>query len=629
MLTFAQIKHCLDMKRFITILFACVSVVSLAQKPTHIRQKGLENLFPFYHGVASGDPLEDRVILWTRVTSENLQTDPIPVKWRVATDTSMQNVVLSGETVALAENDFTVKVDAIGLSSDQWYYYEFEALDHYSLKGRTRTLPTGQTDSLRFGVVSCSNYEQGYFSAYRHLNERNDVDFILHLGDYIYEYEVGGYSSDIPGRTNEPTNEIITLEDYRMRHSHYKLDEDLRAIHQNYPFITVWDDHESANDSYVDGAENHDPATEGPWEVRKAISAKVYYEWMPIRYNMDTYPSIYRQFKFGNLLDLNMVDTRIEARSQQGGDAEAQDPNRTLFGDTQFNWLKDNLTNSTQTWKVMGNQVMFAPLEILGTPLNYDQWDGYAYERNQLLTFLDNNDIRNFLVLTGDIHTSWVNDIPMGNYDKATCTGSAGVEFVVTSVTSAAFPASPTLGTEAVKAMNPHMNYIELAKKGYAVLDLNQIRAQFDFYYVSDVEDPQATQSFGVGYRVYNQESCAQKAIAATTRLTPNPSLAPEQPAYKLVSLEEQKEMAPRMISILPNPTTDETTVQYYVKEAGKIEITLVDAVGRVVFSDSYQVNTAGVQYMKINLSEFPEGTYLLQLQQEDSVGVARISKKN
>lgn len=617
------------MKRLITILFTCATVLSIAQKPAQIRQKGLENLFPFYHGVASGDPLEDRVILWTRITSENLQTDPIPVKWRVATDTSMKNVVLSGETVALAENDFTVKVDAIGLSSDHWYYYEFEALDHYSLKGRTRTLPVGQTDSLRFGVVSCSNYEQGYFSAYRHLNQRNDVDFILHLGDYIYEYEVGGYSSNIEGRTNEPTTEIISLDDYRMRHSHYKLDQDLRAIHQNYPFITVWDDHESANDSYKDGAENHDPATEGFWEERKAVSAKAYYEWMPIRYNIDTYPSIYRQFKFGNLLDLNMVDTRIEARSQQGGEAEVEDPSRTLFGQTQFNWLKNNLTNSTQTWKVMGNQVMFAPLEILGTPLNYDQWDGYAYERNQLLTFLDNNNINNFLVLTGDIHTSWVNDIPMGNYDKASCTGSAGVEFVVTSVTSAAFPASPTLGTEAVKTMNPHMNYIELAKKGYGVFDLNQVRAQFDYYYLTDVEDPQSGQSYGVGYKVYNQEKCAQKALTESFRTLPNPSLAPTQPTQKVAGTIEQEVNQPRLLSIYPNPTTGSTTIQYYVQEAGKMEITLLDAMGRVVFVDSYQPNGAGVQYMKLNLEALEAGNYLLQLKQADTIGIARINKAN
>lgn len=617
------------MKRFITILFTCVAFVSLAQKPTHVRQKGLETLFPFYHGVASGDPLEDRVILWTRVTPEELSTDPIPVKWRIATDTSMKNVVIYGETMALAENDFTVKIDAIGLTENQWYYYDFEAMDHYSLRGRTKTLPVGQTDSLRFGVVSCSNYEQGYFSAYRHLNQRNDVDFVLHLGDYIYEYEVGGYSSDIAGRTNEPTTEIISLDDYRMRHSHYKLDEDLRSIHQNYAFITVWDDHESANDSYKDGAENHDPATEGSWEDRKAASAKAYYEWMPIRYNMNSYPSIYRQFKFGNLLDLNMVDTRIEARSEQGGEAEAQDPSRTLFGETQYNWLTDNLTSSTQTWKVMGNQVMFAPLEVLGTPLNYDQWDGYAYERNKFLTFLDNNNISNFLVLTGDIHTSWVNDIPMGNYNKATCTGSAGVEFVVTSVTSAAFPASPTLGTEAVKLMNPHMNYIELSKKGYAVLDLNQVRAQFDYYYLSDVEDPQATQVYGVGYKVFNQEQCAQKALAESFRGVPNPSLAPTQPIQKMAGITEKDITQPRLLSIYPNPTTGATTIQYYVQEAGKMEITLVDAMGRIVFEDSYQLNGAGVQYMKLNLETFQAGSYMLQLKQANSIGIARINKAN
>jgi alkaline phosphatase D len=228
-----------------------------------------EELFPFYHGVASGDPLEDRVIIWTRVTPVEAK-DNVEVAWRMATDTGMVNIVAEGVFDTNLGRDFTVKVDVENLNPGTWYYYDFMALDNYSLRGRTRTLPSGDVDHLRFAVASCSNYEHGYFNAYKHIAFRNDLQAVLHLGDYQYEYQVGGYSAFIEGRQNEPANETITLEDYRIRHSHYKLDEDLRAAHQQYPWFTVWDDHEFANNAWVGGAENHD-AGEGLWSDRKAL----------------------------------------------------------------------------------------------------------------------------------------------------------------------------------------------------------------------------------------------------------------------------------------------------------------------------------------------------------------------
>ena len=421
------------MKFFTSFLSLTIFISSFSQ--SHSPRKSLNPLlYPFFHGVASGDPISDAVILWTRFTDDTLSNDSVEINWRIATDTSMSNVVNSGNGYAHLNNDWTFKVDASGLSPDTWYYYDFESLGYHSIRGRTKTAPTGDNDSARFAVVSCSNYEHGYFNAYRYLRNRNDFDAVLHLGDYIYEYEAGGYSAGIVDRENEPTNEIISLEDYRLRYSHYRLDDDLRALHQQYPFINVWDDHESANDSYVDGAQNHSPGTEGLWSDRKSNATQAYHEWLPIRSPVPGDLQIYRKINYGDLMTLYMLDTRLQGRSEQGG--SSSDPNRTILGQTQFSWLTNELKSSTSKWNVLGQQVMIAPLEVFGAALNDDQWDGYDYERNRLYDSIINNTVNNIVVLTGDIHTSWVNDIPLSNYDASNCTGSIGVEYVVTSVTS-------------------------------------------------------------------------------------------------------------------------------------------------------------------------------------------------
>ena len=242
------------------------------------------DLKPFYHGVASGDPLSDRVIIWTRVTPDT--ATHVEVNWTMATDTAFQNIVGEGQVTTSAENDFTVKVDVSGLSPATTYYYYFTALEGNSVIGRTRTTPTSdEVDHVRFAVVSCSNYQAGYFHAYRNIGNRRDLDAVIHLGDYIYEYGSGegtyGFDSAL-NRENVPSTEIIELADYRTRYSLYRLDPDLRKAHQQHPFIAVWDDHETANDAYTDGAENHNQG-EGEWTDRKSAALKAYYEWMPVR----------------------------------------------------------------------------------------------------------------------------------------------------------------------------------------------------------------------------------------------------------------------------------------------------------------------------------------------------------
>jgi alkaline phosphatase D len=608
------------MKHIYTLIALAVTFSSFAQSD-FVREKATSHLYPFYHGVASGDPLDDRVILWTRVTDDTLSVDSVVVNWRISTDTSFSNIVNSGSGYASVDRDWTYKVDADNLSPGQWYYYDFESLGKYSLTGRTRTAPVGDIDSLRFGIVSCSNYEHGYFSPYRHLMDRNDIDCILHLGDYIYEYEVGGYSANISGRENEPTNEIITLEDYRIRHSHYKLDDDLRKLHQQYPFINIWDDHESANDSYVDGADNHDPGTEGLWSDRKANSAQAYHEWLPIRSPQPGNLRIYREFQFGDLINLPMLDTRIEARSEQGGSGEVNDPTRTLLGPVQYDWLTTNLTNSTKRWNIIGQQVMMAPLEIFGTPANYDQWDGYNFEREKLLTFVDTANINNFVVLTGDIHTSWVNDIPMSGYDASNCTNSAGVEFVVTSVTSTSF-LTFSVGSGLIKSMNPHMQYIDLAQRGYGILDVSKTKCQMDYYYMDDIEDPLSNEYYGTGYFVNNNETCANQASGFTVRPGVLPIPAPEFP-YGYVSLVDVEEHNFTVFGAYPNPAQSEVTFQFYLNKPEELKISVYDIAGKQVYTDMISSFNTGVNYAQINISTLASGTYSFIIESETN----RVSK--
>lgn len=275
------------------------------------------NLAPFYHGVASGDPLEDGIIIWTRVTTNDAS---VPVRWSIATDSKMTQIVKQGQVITNQDKDYTVKIDVKDLNAFTTYYYQFEALGIQSIIGKTRTAPAKEdhVNNLRFAVVSCSNYQNGYFNAYNQIASRSDIDAVIHLGDYIYEYESGGYGySDEIGRGHLPENEIITLDDYRVRYSYYRLDPMLRNVHQQHPFINIWDDHEFANDANKYGAQNHSPETEGSWEVRKNNAHKAYFEWMPVRANTIEQYRLYRTISYGKLMDLIMLDTRIEGRDTQ------------------------------------------------------------------------------------------------------------------------------------------------------------------------------------------------------------------------------------------------------------------------------------------------------------------------
>lgn len=593
-----------------------VTAQDLEQGPTLPSRNAIDpTTAPFYHGIASGDPLPTAVIIWTRLTVDNPQ-GTLSVNWRMATDTALTSVVASGTATTDGSRDYTVKVDVTGLQPNTWYYYDFNYNGTHSLKGRTRTAPTGNQPNLRFAVVSCSSYEHGYFNAYSDLSQRNDFDAVLHLGDYIYEYAVGGYSAGLADRTFEPTNEIITLSDYRTRYSHYRLDPDLRAVHRQYPFINIWDDHETANDSWSGGAQNHTEGAEGAWVDRKAAAIQAHEEWLPIRKPDPTNPErIYRNFTFGNLADLIMLDTRLYARDEQGSGAAN---NRSMLGYEQRHWLYDNLSNSTATWKVIGQQVMMAPLTLFGIPVNNDQWDGYPAERDSLFNHISTNGINNSVVLTGDIHTAWANDLPLSGYVAATGANSAGVEFVGTSVTSPGLPIGA--GASLIQSVNPHIKYVNLADKGYFILDLTAEKAQADYYKLSTVTSTDFTTAWDGGRYTLAGENHISQATTATTG-SGYPVLAPLPGSPSGVI----KPTAPVIVSVAPNPFIDRFVIQLAVILQGDITLTLTDLSGKAVSKTVLQNVPNGIQYIEFDGEQLPAGTYVLQVTSKSGKSTHRV----
>lgn len=467
----------------------------------------------FRHGVASGDPLVDRVILWTRVTPRNNGAQR--VSWQVARDERMSQVVAKGEVETGAARDYTVKVDASGLEAGTTYYYRFASNNEQSVVGRTKTLPKSNVSHVRLGVVSCSNLPFGFFNAYGCLAARRDLDAILHLGDYIYEYGNGQYGDGTKlGRIPSPNKEILALQDYRDRHAQYKLDPDSQAIHQQHPFICVWDDHEFANNSWSGGAQNHNNngENEGPWTARRRAATQAYYEWMPVRQaspNPDG--KIYRSFHFGELATLIMLDTRIIGRDEQAPRedvAAIESASRQLLGAEQEGWLAEQFQTSVRnksTWTLLGQQVLFAPqTPVRGASANSDTWDGYRAARTRVFDMVERAKISNFTVLTGDIHSSWAYDLPrepFGGYDKATGKGSLGVEFAGTSVTS---PSNVGRDGEkqlaAIRESRPHLHYVDGRYRGYYIVDLTSQRLQADYYAMATIEERSAKERFEKGF---------------------------------------------------------------------------------------------------------------------------------
>jgi alkaline phosphatase D len=510
----------------------------------------------FLHSVASGDPLSNAVILWTRVTPPGNSSAAVTVDFSVATDPAMTAIVKTGRVSTDASRDYTVKIDADGLQPNTTYYYRFSVAGVQSPVGRTKTLPVGDTGRLRLAVVSCSSLAHGYFNAYRRIAERADLDLVVHLGDYIYEYGSGEYG-DV--RSYEPANEILTLSDYRTRHAQYKRDADLQEVHRQHPMVAMWDDHEVANDAWSGGAGNHTEGVEGTWAARVAAALQAYYEWMPVRVvDPANLRKSNRSFALGNLVDLIMLEERFNARSKQitrnainvasfTQTGELLDPARQMLGTDGESWLATRLRSSTAKWKLVGQGVMFAQLKAVpgvvadggGTFLNPDQWDGYQPARDRVYDILKGNAttpaVGNVVILTGDIHSSWAadlsqdpnnSDVAAGGYDPDTGAGSHAVELVVTSATSPGAIDPQGTAAAALQLANPHFKYVDLERRGYMLLDVDATRVVSEWWYVDTVASRSGVQSLGRALQVSAGANHLVGGAQTTARPNP-PALAP------------------------------------------------------------------------------------------------------
>ena len=531
---------------------AGAALTTLATSTTGAGASGAAGHRYFQHGVASGDPLPDAAVIWTRLTPTPASQPgsgkgpKSQVEWEVATDQRFRRVVRRGTFATSASRDHTVKLDVTGLKPATWYHYRFTYRGARSRVGRLRTAPAvgSSPRHLRFGVVSCANWQAGYFAAYRGLAERDDLHAVIHLGDYIYEYPVGGYAfgpDKIAIRKHDPEHEMVSLEDYRRRFAQYRTDPDLQDAHAKYPWIVTWDDHEVTNDQWENGAENHQPRKEGSFQRRRARAHRAYDEWMPVRMNgtaeLDDGDRLYRRLTFGTLAELSMLDLRSYRTEQvetlfpfpvPTTEPAVSDPDNTITGAKQLNWLKQSLSRDQSLWKVIGNPVMIMPLAINalpdelvapvnatlgllpndGFPINVDQWDGYTQDRREVFQHIKNNHVQNALFITGDIHSGWAGDLP---YDAATypLSGSAGVEFVCTSVTSnnlkdeAVAPSGSPMNAaiqSAILANNRHMRYLNFNDHGFSVLDLTAKRAQMDWFITGDRRNKAAPIRYSTSY---------------------------------------------------------------------------------------------------------------------------------
>ncbi|WP_189388892.1 alkaline phosphatase D family protein [Bacterioplanes sanyensis] len=445
----------------------------------------------FQHGVASGDPLVDGVIIWTRITPTT-GSRQVGFRWQLFLDPQCRQLVQQGTGFTHAQRDFTVKLDISGLQPGCSYYYRFEALGQQSDVGRTRTLPVGQLQHLRLAFTSCSNYAQGYFNVYKELASRTDLDAVLHLGDYIYEYDNLEASLNT-GRVHCPAHETVSLQDYRQRHACYKRDADLQAVHRQHVFLLIWDDHEVANNAWRGGAEQHQPQ-QGSWHARLSAAVQAYLEWMPVREQPSPTQGLYRSFRFADLADVAMLDTRLAGRDQPADNkAERDDPTRTLLGYRQERWLSQQLQQAQQqgvAWKLLGQQVMMAQLGSNSRPFNYDQWDGYPAARSRLFDAIEQDAIENVVVLTGDIHSSWALELHRDPF--ADNRRPLALELVTPAVSSPGIDhqARARLAASSLQALLPHLEFVDFYYRGYVLLDITPTRLQAEWWVVDTVSSP-------------------------------------------------------------------------------------------------------------------------------------------
>jgi alkaline phosphatase D len=476
---------------------------------------------PFTLGVASGDPEPDGVVLWTRLAPDPLHGGGMPrerveVEWRVAEDERMSRVVARGRTVAPPDLAHSVHVEVRGLRPGRWYWYRFKAGVHESTIGRTRTAPErrGPADRLRFAFASCQQYEVGYYTAYQHMAEE-DLDLVIHLGDYIYE---SGPASGRPRTHNSP--EPFTLEDYRNRHSLYKLDPDLQRAHALFPWLITWDDHEVDN-NYA-SAISQDNAPRAEFLEKRANAYQAYYEHMPLRKAQlpkGSSLTLYRRIAFGDLAEFSMLDTRQYRSDQPCQDgtrincALAADPSQTILGPEQERWFLGGLARSRARWNIVGNQVPIGAVDRAVGPevgLSMDKWDGYQVARDRVVRFLHERRISNPVVITGDVHANWAVDVKLDWKDQKSPVVAS--EFVGTSITSGGDGSpQPPPAVHAFLPENPQVRFFN-AQRGYVRCIVTQERWQTDYRVVPYVARPGAPVETKASFVLENRRAGIQKA---------------------------------------------------------------------------------------------------------------------
>ena len=497
----------------------------------------------FQHGVASGDPTDNSVILWTRVSAVDGRS--VRVHWRIAEDVEMTRIVANGTSTTDSSKDFTVKVDADELPAGAKLFFQFRVGDTLSLVGRTRTLPSGDVESAKFAVVSCSNYPNGFFNVYREIAGRSDLDAVLHLGDYIYEYganEYGSKRAEALGRVSNPAHELHSLQDYRLRHAQYKSDTDSQAMLASLPLIAVWDDHELANDAWHRGAEAHSK-DEGSWGKRRDAAIQAYFEWMPIRGKpRGRRTRIFREFRYGNLASLLMLDTRFHGRDPQpyvGKDvtkesvaAALKDRKRRMLGRSQERWLRKSLKRAADTkWQVLGQQVLMSkmtspdlepivdvekPSDISkerlqgivdrsknNPPSVLDTWDGYPLAREDLYSDLGKY-AGNPVILSGDLHTNLAAELIPEESDRP-----VAVELMVGAVSSPVMTEilpekKPHALRNGVLEQNPWMKYLNTTQRGWLCVTLTQDECVGEWYLIDTIKSRD--------YRSWNDKKLSVRA---------------------------------------------------------------------------------------------------------------------
>ena len=560
---------------------------------------------PYLWGVASGDPVSDGIVLWTKVDGSGTQSG----SWELASDDSFNTIVQSGNYSTDDSKDQTVLIEVSGLDPGQFYWYRFlDGNSNSSVEGRTKTAPAAGQQNVRFAVASCSSVYSAFFNAYARIGERDDIDCVIHLGDYIYDFVDTDEQVRVPDPfPTEPTN----LSEWRDRHEYYLLDPDLRLARQMHPWIVIWD--------------NHDIDKSDPFKFLETVTA--FREYVPMRVvDPNDEARIYRSFQFGDLIDLMVLDYEQYYHDDTIGNE------MSAIGTAQRTWLLDQLSNSNSQWRIIGNQKMMGEFSVIGLPsqipfgdgpvADSSAWDGHNQERTTILNHLMQNNIDNTVVLSGDIHMSFADDLPpdYGNYNSNNGSGSAAVEFIPTSISRGNFDEAgfggflATLAQAAISLANDHHVYSELESHGYGILDVRPERTVAEFWY-SDKTPIVTTETFARGYQVLDGDNhWDRNALSTPTVYSPAVGLASPQPLANNLTL-------------FPQPAQDQLNIRFRLDKSQSVTLKILEAgSGKLVLTrEMGRISDKAWTNYILNTQNLASGVYLLQLQGETGTSSKKV----